>query len=143
MMKHLPISIAIIALLFSACQNKRQSIALTKPPLRYGMVTGLKPEKIAEYKKLHANAWPGVLKKIKECHIQNYSIYLQQIDGKPYLFSYFEYNGDDFNGDMKKMAGDSTTQAWWKVTDITQLPLPEAAAQKKIWTNMEEVFHTD
>ena len=35
--------------------------------LRVGMVTGLKPEKIAYYKELHANTWVGVLKKIEEC----------------------------------------------------------------------------
>ena len=143
MKKQFLIAVVFITTFFSACQNNAPSIHLTKHVLRYGMVTGLKPEKIAEYKKLHVSAWPGVLKKITECHIQNYSIYLQQIGGKPYLFSYFEYNGDDFNADMKKMAGDSTTQAWWKVTYITQIPLPEAAAQKKIWTNMEEVFHTN
>jgi len=36
---------------------------------RYGMVIGLRPERIAEYKKLHAAVWPDVLKMIKECHI--------------------------------------------------------------------------
>ena len=59
------------------------------------------------------------------------------------MFSYFEYTGDDFDKDMKKMTADSTTQKWWKLTDPTQIPLPEAASQKKIWTNMEEVFHTN
>ena len=44
---------------------------------RYGIVIGLKPEKMDDYKRLHAAAWPGVLKKIKECHIRNYSIYLK------------------------------------------------------------------
>jgi L-rhamnose mutarotase len=58
------------------------------------------------------------------------------------LFSYFEYIGNDFDGDMKKMAADSTTLRWWKETDPTQNPLPEAAAKKQTWTNMEEVFHT-
>jgi L-rhamnose mutarotase len=105
------------------------------------MVTGLKAEKIAYYKQLHANAWPGVLKKIKECNIRNYSIYLQKIEGKYFLFSYFEYVGKDMKADMAKMAADTTTQRWWKETDPTQNPLPEAAAQKKQWQNMEEVFH--
>ena len=70
---------------------------------RYGMVIGLRPEKIAEYKKLHAAVWPDVLKMIKACHIQNYSIYLRRLDdGQPYLFSYFEYTGTDFAADMAK-----------------------------------------
>lgn len=110
---------------------------------RFGMVTGLKPEKMDYYKQLHAAAWPAVLKKIKECNIQNYSIYLKEIDGKPYLFSYFEYTGTDFDADMKKMAADTTTQRWWKETDPCQQPLPEAEGKQQIWTNMEEVFHSD
>ena len=110
---------------------------------RYGSVTGLKPEKLAYYKKLHANAWPAVLKKIKECNIINYSIYLQKIQNNYYLFSYFEYAGTDFAADMEKMAADPVTRRWWKETDPCQQPLPEAAAKKQVWTNMEEVFHTN
>ncbi len=109
---------------------------------RFGMVTGLKPDQIDYYRQLHANAWPGVLEKIKECNIRNYSIYLQQIGDAHYLFSYFEYIGSDFEADMQKMAADSTTRRWWKETDPTQIPLPEAADKGEIWTNMEEVFHT-
>jgi len=101
---------------------------------RYGSVTGLKPEKVAYYEQLHAAVWPEVLNKIKECNIRNYSIYLQVIEGKYYLFSYFEYVGFDFDADMRKMAADSTTQRWWKETAPTQLPLPEAAAKGQTWT---------
>ena len=138
--------IVIICLLaFSACnrQQPQQSTTNALKVKRFGMVTGLKPEKMAYYKKLHASAWPGVLKKIKECHIRNYSIYIQKIEGKYFLFSYFEYVGTDFDKDMAQMAADTTTQRWWKETNPTQNPLPEAAAQQKIWQNMEEVFHTD
>jgi len=138
--------IAIICLLaFTACNHRQaqQSATDTIKVKRFGMVTGLKPEKMAYYKKLHAAAWPGVLKKIKECHIRNYSIYIQKIEGKYFLFSYFEYVGTDFDKDMALMAADTTTQRWWKETNPTQNPLPEAAAQQKTWQNMEEVFHTD
>jgi L-rhamnose mutarotase len=135
---------------FTACNNNQQVntqpdavISDTVKVQRFGMITGLKPEKMAYYKKLHAAAWPGVLKKIKECNIRNYSIYIQQIDGKYFLFSYFEYTGADFDKDMAKMAADSTTQRWWKETNPTQNPLPEAAARRKTWQNMEEIFHTN
>lgn len=138
-----------VTLLFTACKqgenNKAKSINDPKDSTlhmqRFGTVTGLKPEKLEYYKQLHAAVWPVVLKKIKECNIQNYSIYLKEIAGKPYLFSYFEYIGNDFDGDMKKMASDSTTQRWWKETDPCQQPLPEAAAKGKIWAGMDEVFH--
>ena len=41
---------------------------------RYGSVIGVKPEKLEEYKKLHADVWPAVLAMISECNIGNSSI---------------------------------------------------------------------
>ena len=116
---------------------------MQKKVQRYASITGLKKEEIAYYKELHIAVWPGVLKQIKQSNIQNYSIYLQEIDGKHFLFSYFEYTGDDYDADMKRMAEDPETQRWWKETDPTQIPLPDAAAKGQIWSFMEEVFHED
>jgi L-rhamnose mutarotase len=110
---------------------------------RYGMVIGIQPDKIDHYKQLHAAAWPGVLAKIKECHIRNYSIYLREVEkGQYLLFSYFEYTGDDFAADMAKMAADPETQRWWRETDPCQSPLPTRGPDE-FWSRMEEVFHLD
>ena len=105
---------------------------------RYGSVIGVRPEKLEEYKRLHAAVWPDVLKMIKDCNIRNYSIYYK--DG--YLFSYFEYTGTDFDGDMAKMAADPTTQKWWAVCKPCQSPLP-TRKPGEWWADMEEVFHCD
>jgi len=105
---------------------------------RYGMVIKLRPEQYEEYKRLHANVWPSVLKMITECTIHNYSIYHK--DG--YLFSYFEYHGTDFAADMAKMAADPTTQKWWEFCEPCQQPL-ETRAKGEWWANMEELFHWD
>ena len=105
---------------------------------RYGSVIKLKPEKLDEYIALHANVWPEVLRMIKECHIRNYSIYYK--DG--FLFGYYEYLGEDYEADMKKMADDKNTQAWWKLTDPCQEPL-ESAKPGEWWASMEEFFHVD
>jgi len=105
---------------------------------RYGMVIKVRPEKLEEYKKLHAAVWPEVLKMIRRCNIRNYSIYHK--DG--WLFSYFEYVGDDFKADSAKMAADETTRKWWKLTDPCQEPL-ETRAEGEWWAAMEEVFHCD
>lgn len=134
--------------LLLSCNNKGIKVfdipvSKTSTTLRYGMVTGLKPEKIEQYKKLHASPWPEVQKRISECNIHNYSIYLQKIEDQYFLFSYFEYTGSDFNADMQKMASDTATQRWWKETDPCQMPLQEALAKHQIWTSMEEVFHQD
>lgn len=105
---------------------------------RYGSVIKLRSEKFDEYRRLHANVWPEVLKMIHECNIHNYSIYFK--DG--YLFSYFEYHGNDFAADMQKMAADPHTQAWWKLTDPCQEPL-ETRQKGEWWARMEEFFHVD
>ena len=110
---------------------------------RYGMVIELKPEKIDEYKRLHADAWQGVLDTIELCGIRNYSIYYREIEpGKHRLFSYFEYIGDDFDADMEKMAADPVTQEWWKHCVPCVTPVP-TALEGELWSVMEEVFHTD
>lgn len=138
-MKKYLLIVFFAGLFLAGCKEKTESVDVK----RFGSVTGLKPDKLDYYKELHANAWPSVLKKIKECNIRNYSIYLQKIGDAYYLFSYFEYTGVNFDADMKKMADDPNTQKWWKETNPCQQPLPETAAKKQIWTNMEEVFHTD
>ncbi len=56
------------------------------------------------------------------------------------LFSYLEYIGDDFEADMAKMAEDSVTREWWKLTDPCQVPL-ETRAEGEWWANKEEIFH--
>lgn len=115
----------------------------TKKVQRHGMVIGIEKKSIPEYKRLHTDVWPGVLKMIKECNIRNYSIYLAEVEkDKFYLFSYFEYIGDDFDADMAKMAKDETTRKWWKHTDPLQKPIP-TRKEEEWWAELEEVFHTD
>lgn len=110
---------------------------------RYGSVIGVKEDMLEKYKQLHANPWPQVNAKLKECNIQNYSIYLTQFpDGKYYLFSYFEYAGSDFESDMAKLAADSTIQKWWQQTDPCQFGL-ENRPEGQFWKSMEQVYHLD
>ncbi len=110
---------------------------------RYGSIIGLRAGKIDEYKKLHAAVWPDVLEQIRNSNIRNYSIFLRQLpDGKYYLFSYFEYIGEDFGADMAAMAEDPRTQEWWAVCKPCQEPLVNRA-EGEWWSDMEEVFHVD
>ena len=105
---------------------------------RYGSVIRVWPEKLDEYKKLHAAVWPDVLKMITACNIHDYSIYHK--DG--WLFSYFEYTGTDFKADMAKMAADPLTQKWWDVCKPCQAPLATRKPDEW-WADMEQVFHCD
>jgi L-rhamnose mutarotase len=61
------------------------------PIKRIGQVIGIKPEEIEEYERLHAQAWPSIIKIIKQANISNYSIFRYE----NLLFAYLEYTGDD------------------------------------------------
>jgi L-rhamnose mutarotase len=104
---------------------------------RVASVIRLRPEKEAEYRALHAHAWPGVLDTLRAAHVTNYSIFLR--DGL--LFSYLEYTGDDYDADMARVAADETTRRWWQLTDPCQQPLDTADGEW--WAPAEEVFHLD
>jgi L-rhamnose mutarotase len=107
---------------------------------RMGMVIGIKPEKIAEYKALHAAVWPAVLAKLKEANVSNYSIFLREPEHL--LFGYWEYHGEDFEADMAMIAADPETQRWWAFCGPCQLPLTSRAPGEH-WAMMDCVFHMD
>ena len=135
-MKHL---IPLAAFLIGGCAAAPSPTRVE----RHAWVTGLDPQKADRYRELHAHPWPAVNRMLKECNVRNYSIYLREIEGKLYLFSYLEYAGENFEADMKRMAADPETQRWWKETDPCQIPLPEAAAKGKIWADAVEVYHLE
>ena len=105
---------------------------------RFGQVIGVRPDRIEEYERLHAETWPGVLAAIQAANIRNYSIFRHGTQ----LFAYFEYVGDDFAADMAAMAADPTVIEWWKLTDAMQEPLPDREPATW-WKTIPEVFHTD
>lgn len=105
---------------------------------RYGQVIKVKPEFLDKYKELHANPWQEVNEMIHKCNLRNYSIYYR--DG--YLFSYFEYVGENFEEDMARMAADPKTQECWQETDPCQEPVA-SAKPGEWWAFMEEVYHLD
>lgn len=105
---------------------------------RYGMMLRVRPERFEEYKRLHVAVWPGVLARISASKIRNYSIFHRD----NWLFSYFEYLGDDFDADMRLMAADLETRRWWAIMEPMQDPLPDREPGAW-WARMEEVFHHD
>jgi L-rhamnose mutarotase len=105
---------------------------------RFGTVIKLKAECETLYRQYHAAVWPEVLQKIRECNIENYSIFLKN----DLLFAYFEYRGDDIKSDLEKMASDPKTQEWWAITGPMQEPLPDRKTGEW-WATMDEVFHLE
>jgi len=105
---------------------------------RVATVIRLRPDKEQEYRRLHADVWPGVLDRMTRSNIHNYSIFLR--DGV--LFGYYEYVGDDYDADMAAVRADPESQRWWTLTDPCQEPVPTAAAGEW-WAPAKELFHLD
>ncbi len=131
-----PVRMTIIPLLLACFAASCAPVTPRTPVKRVGMVTQLRPEMMAEYKRLHADSNAGVRDLLNKYHMHNFSIYLQEIDGKWYEFGYYEYTGKDFEADMAAMAKEPRTIEWLKVCDPMQKPLPGA----KGWTDMECVY---
>lgn len=105
---------------------------------RVGMLIGIKPDKISAYEALHANSNPGVRDLLDKYHMHNFSIFIHQLDdGRYYLFGYYEYTGDDYKGDMQKLAAEPRNRQWLSTTDPLQIPL----TGEKSWAIMQEVYH--
>ena len=131
------LAIPLLSLVAAGCAPGKATVQ------RYGSVIGIKRESLPEYKRLHAAVWPEVLAKLNDVNVRNYSIYLAEVKpGEFYLFSYFEYTGDDFKADMARMAADPNTKRWWKHTDPLQTPVP-TRKEGEHWHTIEEVFHMD
>jgi L-rhamnose mutarotase len=107
---------------------------------RMGQVIGVRPEALAEYKRVHADVWPEIRALLSDCNITNYSIYLREPENL--LFAYWEYVGDDFEKDKAKMQANARMKDWWVLCDPMQQPLPTRKAGEW-WAVMEEVFHLD
>ena len=97
---------------------------------RMGMVIGIKPDRIAEYKRTHAAVWPEVLARISDSNIRNYTIFLREPENL--LFAYWEYHGEDWAADAKKMAADARTQDWWAIHDPMQAPLASSQGGRMV-----------
>jgi L-rhamnose mutarotase len=103
---------------------------------RVGMVVGIDPAHVEEYKRIHADGSPGVRDLLNKYHMHNFSIFLTEIEGKWYEFGYYEYTGDDFEADMAALAKEPRNIEWLNVCDPMQIPLHG----EKGWREMERIY---
>ncbi|KAH9918389.1 rhamnose mutarotase [Epithele typhae] len=115
---------------------------MTPPARRFCQIIKLRPEAEAEYKKIHANVWPGVLAALERHNIADYSIHYHP--PLNLLIATFKYVGSNYEADMKGIAADPETLRWWAVTDGMQESLVEgatgSAGTTPWWQQLEEVF---
>jgi len=126
----------LILLLVLGCVQQPEGYVINKNIKRVGMVVGIKPDNIEEYKRLHADGHLGVRDLLNKYHMHNFSIYLAEIDGKWYEFGYYEYTGDNFDGDMAKLAEEPRNIEWLQICDPMQIPLEGETG----WREMERVY---
>ena len=135
-MKNITAIVLIMVVIASIAFITGCRTAANQPVKRVGMVVGIDPDRIDEYKAQHADSNAGVRDLLTKYNMHNFSIYLQEIDGKWYEFGYYEYTGDDFEGDMAMLDKEPRNSEWLKVMDPMQIPLPGATG----WTEMERVY---
>ncbi len=134
--------VSLLLLAFFACSKQQEEGSAMsverKVAKRIGMVIGIKPEVIDEYKKLHADSNAGVRDLLTIANMVNFSIFIHQFDdGNYYLLGYYEYTGDDFEKDMAEIAAKDRNIAWLKVCDPMQIPFKG----KNSWSEMEQVYY--
>lgn len=114
---------------------------MDRKPKRFGRAIGLRPDKVAEYKKIHDEIWPEIAAVTTQCHLHNYSIFLhRRPDGECTLFAYFEYTGDDFEADMKVLDANPKSSGWATLCEACQLPF-ENRSEDEWWSSLEEMFY--
>jgi L-rhamnose mutarotase len=106
-------------------------------PRRFAFVVGVRPEKREEYLELHRSVWPGVEATLREGNIRNYSIYAFG----DVLFAYYEYVGDDYEADMRRIDADPETRRWLAQTDPCQVRVGEERNPGALWQPIDEVWH--
>lgn len=102
---------------------------------RIATISKLKPGTAQAYIDLHANVWPGVVEAGHNANMQNFSIYRFG----DYLFSYYEYTGEDFQADMAKKAALQVSQDWQKATGEYR----ELMDGENRFIELEEIWHED
>jgi L-rhamnose mutarotase len=103
---------------------------------RVGFRLWVQPEQLDEYKRLHLEDWPELLRELKSAGVRNYSIFA---DG-PELFGYYEC--DDPEAVNAALARSDANRRWQEfMSGYLATPIdPDASEPLRV---MEEVFRLD
>ena len=104
---------------------------------RHALVVDVRPELREEYLELHAAVWPQVEATLRDCNVGNYSIFILENT----LFAYYEYVGEDHEGDLALVDSDPVTQDWLRRTGPCQTAFGRDARPGDGWRALDEVWH--
>ena len=102
---------------------------------RFTLYSDLLPEKVEDYKKLHKEPWSELMALLEECNIHHYSISIKGTS----LFTYYEYTGEDYEADMKKMDESEVMKRWWTFSKPCFLHHDKG----HYYDDLEEVFYKE
>lgn len=105
---------------------------------RYGQVIKVDEKNKELYIDYHKKVPKEIKDLIHQCNMRNYNIFIKD----DLLFAYFEYVGNDFEADMKKMAENEDNKKWWELVRPFQIPLNTAKAGE-FWADMDEVYYQE
>ena len=94
------------------------------------------PAKIAEYRRYHADVWPEVTARLRECGIQQMEIFLR--DRRMFMHIVTDDNFDP-NKDFARINEDPVSAKWNELMATLQERAPEASPDEW-WAPMEKVF---
>jgi L-rhamnose mutarotase len=131
----------LVWLLIPSCTQDKVSLTEEQHQTmkRVGMVVKIKEDQLEAYKKLHADDNPGVRHLLTKYHMRNFSIFLVQLaDGGWYEFGYYEYWGNDLEGDMAKLDAEPENIKWIEKCD----PMQEGILPgQKGWKMMDRIYY--
>jgi L-rhamnose mutarotase len=129
--------VACICLLMIGCSTVRPATR------RFGQLGSIRSDRIERFKEICAAMGPAVSETLKTHHFHNYSIYMKDLkEDEFYLFSYFEYTGNDHDGDMGQIEASPIMQQWNAMIEDECLA-KISPDDSRLWTDMEEVFYYD
>lgn len=105
---------------------------------RMAMAIRVRPDRLDEYKALHAAPWPGMDQALRDAGIRNYQIWLEETSLM--LFGCWDYVGTDFDADMARLGALPVTRAWLALTDPCQEPLVPGQTG---WSFLPQVYRLD
>lgn len=100
---------------------------------RHAIITKLKPDMVQHYIDLHNKIWPEVVAMGHSAGLRNYSIHRIGT----YLFSYYEYVGNNYEADMAWKDSQDIVKQWQAATAVCF----DSVTEEEKTISLQEIFY--